>query len=135
MGENNQPLVLKWAWHRFSLEVSQYDSVDEAVDAAGYASDAGDEALDCIEVFDGDGHRVIPGDEALDLAHERSQSRRERNEPAPVVATVRVRHPEKGDAVVLPYTDTGRAQQDYERMVARLGESRVTISGPPGRDG
>lgn len=70
--------VLKFAWRHYHLDVDIYDSLPEALKAAKYASDFGNEALERIEqIIDGnvagiylldDVHRLVP-----DAPHEPSR--------------------------------------------------------------
>ena len=59
--------VIKWAYRHGSLDADMYDDLDEALRAAAWASDAGDEALHALEIIDGDASRVIEHDEAWKL--------------------------------------------------------------------
>ena len=45
---NKEPW-LKWAWHYYALDVDTFATLDEALESAWYAGEAGDEALDHIE--------------------------------------------------------------------------------------
>lgn len=77
--EDDEPMthpdtVLKWAMVYGVIEVDEFDSVEDAVLTAERLSDAGAEALICIEVlgpdmhYPGDGVRIIDRDEVWRLA-------------------------------------------------------------------
>ena len=61
--------VIKWAYRYGALTSETFNSLDDAVSAASWASDAGEEALHSFEVIDGEASRVIDKAEAFDLVH------------------------------------------------------------------
>ena len=64
-------VVLKWAWHRFLMDVEEFDSLKSAVDAAYWAQEAGTESLEAVEVVSPDQHRrVLSAGEVIALAEE-----------------------------------------------------------------
>lgn len=111
-------LAVKWAMRYYHLEVDWFDSLDEAVGVAGYASDDGQEALDCIEVFEDDGsYRRLTDDEVFALYRQREREQRAAAPPPkPVVARLYVTHPD-GQRVLW---STFTAESDIERWTTEL---------------
>ena len=94
-------LAVKWAYRYHSLQVDWFDSIDRAVGSAGYESDCGNEALDCIEVWDEDGYRRLLPKEVWALYNELERSREAATPPPkPVVARLYLTHPDGGERIL-----------------------------------
>lgn len=124
-------LAIKWAMRYHHLEVHWFDSLDQAVASAGYADDDGQEALDCIEVWDDNGHRVLSTEEVWTLWRE-MEKRREAAapEPKPVVARLFVTSPGGDRICYSTYTSYDRIREDAERLREHLGDRVEIIDGP-----
>ncbi len=83
--------VIKWAYRYGSLQAENFDTLEDAVAAASWASDAGEESLKSFEVF-GDEYRLIDEKEAYDLMHAYSDAEyekwRERTKDEPKVTHI-----------------------------------------------
>lgn len=131
--ENAKPLVLKWAWRHYSLYMDEFDSVETALRMAAYQSDAGNEALDCIEVWDIDGYRTLTMEDVYDYEDEQAKRRAaeyEASPPEPFLATISIVPPE-GSRERRPewyggYRDEESLATAIERL-ASLG-NRVVVS-------
>jgi hypothetical protein len=120
-------LVLKWSWVHHVYNVEDYDSYDEAVSSAGWASDYGEEALDCIEVWEDDGtYRKVESREVLDSWYDRQKEEEAAAPPRPpVVAALWVTGPDGKDANYSTYNDRAKADADAVRFREHLGADRT----------
>lgn len=126
--DDGRMTVLKWAWVHGSLDVDEFETLDAAVDAAAYAADYGHEALDCFEVWDGDGHRVIAHEEAMRLIHERSDAIEAATPKSPPnVAVVRLVSPEGKTATYSGYPTMEKAEAAAAEFRQHLGADRVKV--------
>jgi hypothetical protein len=119
-------LVLKWARRHHSMTVDEFDSLDEALAEAQYASDYGQEALDHIEVWAGDGSvRIVAAEEAWDLLEPKAAQKQAKYEANakehPVIAQIAITTG-KDQAWFGAYTNKVEAQREYNRLHAILGD-------------
>lgn len=121
--------AVKWAWHHYSMECEVYDSLDEAIESAIWAEEAGSEALDCIEHG---GERISWDHPAMEAVRQRirveDEKRRARARPATHV--IEVRHPDcrwVGAAWIVEPMSRG-AREQWDDFVAALGQDRVRLS-------
>lgn len=121
-----ETLIVKWTWRYHSLECDDYfDTYEQAASAALYASDAGDEALDCIEVWDESGYRKYSADEVFAFA----EARRPVWVPGPpAVAVVEILAPNNPDRWVNyeGFTDEDDAHVKALELRERLAD-RVRV--------
>lgn len=90
----DQVLFLKWASRYRVLGLSVHKTLDDAVDSARYASDAGDEWLEGIEVL-GPEPRWLDRSEVEELWKPAERAERERYKAAPLpVVSLRVLPPD-----------------------------------------
>ncbi len=123
--------VIKWAYRHGSLTSAEFDTLDEAVASASWASDAGEEALKSFEVF-GDEHSLIDEKEAYDLMHAYGDRQydewMERTKDAPK-ATHRI--DVKGtDGAWSYWCDTYSAEEALAKaadLKAMFGDERVSV--------
>ena len=123
--------AIKWAWRHFALEADVYDTLDEAIEAAVYASDYGSEALDCIEH---EGERITEASEQYEAVERRildehmAWHRRDRTTPT---HRIQARHPDGKwvtlYAVTPPISDA--LAEELAEFVEALGEDRVRVVG------
>lgn len=126
--DDGRMTVLKWAWRYGSLGVDEFETLDEAVGAATYADDYGEEALDCFEVWDDAGHRVIGHEEALRLVHERSDADDAARPKTPLnVAVVRLTSPDGKVATYSGYPTTEKAEAAADEFRRLIGADRVKV--------
>ena len=118
--------VLKWAWQYHALTVDTFPDLDDALAAAYYAAENGDESLACIEI-PGEG-RVLSPDEVADLNRWRDEAAMAswRARP-PLVARVRLTAPDGRVSTYSSYESTAKAEEDAARFVALLGPGRVSV--------
>lgn len=122
-----KPLAVKWAYRYHSLVFDYFDTLDEAVSVAGYASDDGQEVLDCIEVWDNDGHRILSSGEVFRLYEEREKARKAAAPPPkPVVATLFVTSPDGKEVPYSTFTSDDRLEEVAARLREHLGD-RVRV--------
>lgn len=120
-------LILTWAYRYHALGVRESDTLEEAVNLARGLADDGAEALDCIEVW-GESeagqefHRRFTPDEVWEMAEAIEAERPAGPPPKPIVASVSVKHPEKGWVHFSGYYSLEDAKKDYEAIKARLGD-------------
>lgn len=122
--------VLKWAWRYSVLGVDIYDSLDDAVRAAMWASDAGEEALDCIEVVRIDGTREVLGRDAVYELQRPIEEEREKEykaRPTPTVV-LSVQGPSGKWATYSSYVERDKADGDADRFRQALGPDRVKLT-------
>lgn len=128
MNEQGDVVVaVKWAYRYYSLVSEEFGSLDDAIAAAEYASDAGSESLRSIEVFTPE-HRVISAGDVWDMVD--AHNERERAVATPALRTVAVVHTQgpdgdwsTGDA----YSTREAATAEAARLRTFLGEARVRI--------
>ena len=126
-GGMTKPLAVKWAHRYHHLEFDYFDSLEDAVSAAGYASDAGEESLDCIEVWDDQGHRILGPGEVFKLYAEMEKRREEAAGPAkPVVATMYVTSPDGEETCYSTFSAEDRLEEVTAKLRERLGD-RVRV--------
>ena len=126
---SEQATVIKWATTYGLQQFEEFETLDDAAQAADWSSDQGTESLDGIEVVNGDGSRVYTPGEVWAMAE---ATRPEPPPRRPVVATVSVLSPDTLGKrwVKLGYTDDASARTDYDRLVAALGVDRVKLESP-----
>lgn len=116
--------VLKWAWRYHSISVEDFDTLDDAVWAAQFASDDGQEALECIEI-PAEG-RIIPADEVWNLADALGRVRAAESRPMVRVAEVTVTAP-NGEFVSTVYEVWANAEAAYASWCGLIGIERVSF--------
>lgn len=121
-------LVIKWAWRYGQLQGDDFESLDEAVRMASYAIDASDESLHSFEVWDKDGYRLIPENEADKLVYAYWRASQSQSTPKPVVAHVCITDPE-GKTLSEDYSSVEEAQAEVDRLKPFLGD-RVYLETP-----
>lgn len=124
--------AIKWSWRHHSLSAEFYDSIEDAVLSAEFASDYGDEALQCIEVIEDDASRILASDSAeyLAIAEPRRQAEDEEYESRPKsVAFVHLRGPGdlKETAMIGGYATLDAAEKEAARLRRMLEPERVTV--------
>src|SRR3712207_5684349 len=120
--------VLKWARRYGALGAEEFDTLDEAVSSAFHASENGDEAFYCFEVWDDTGHRVIRGDEAVALLDAKDAEWNRAHPPLPkTVATVEVTSPTGEVAAWHGCASLEEADTVAARARSFLGDDRVSI--------
>lgn len=123
-----EPLyVLKWAHRYGNLEVEDFDSVDEAVRAAAYASGAGEESLVGVEVVYEDGRTEQVEDvwdriREVDKEHEADIA-----ELPPTVAAVDLKSPGGEWGAFRFFSDRADADRDAEELRETFGADRVRV--------
>lgn len=126
--------VIKWAWRYRTLDIEVYDSINDAVEAAEGAEDAGVESLDCLEVvYGGVPNRIISAEEVRGMWRER----RGPYIPAPAATTrVSVVHPTKSVRSSDLFVDSTKAEEWAGQLKSLVGD-RVTVESLEGevRDG
>lgn len=122
-----KPLAVKWAYRYHHLEFDYFDSMDEAVSMAGYASDDGQEALDCVEVWDDQGYRKLSADEVFRLYSE-MEKRREAAAPPPkpIVGELFVTSPDGKEVLWSTFTAEDRIEEVATRLREHMGD-RVRV--------
>ena len=121
--------VLKWAWVHHALDATIHDSLDDALEAAVYAADCGDESLDCIELFEPE-HRIISSDEAWKLAKPIEQRRDDEYaaQRDAVTHAVRLASPDgKESTYFASATSEAEAIAKAEDIAAKYGAGRASV--------
>lgn len=121
-------LVLKWYWRYHVLGVEEFDDLDEACSSAEYLSDAGEEALDHIEVIHDDGTTDIL---SVEDVRERTRPERMARDAAYRAAPkptrkLTITYGDKS-AVLGWFSDVGEAEREYARLGRRLGADRIRL--------
>ena len=121
--------IIKWSWVLGALHADPYDSIRDAVLAAKWAADNGDEALHCIEIIESDGSRILTTEEYRAIVDpiRKEESEAIRNRPKDV-AVIRLASPDgKNWAHYEGFTDKAKAQAVAARYSEMLGSSRVKL--------
>jgi len=126
MSETRGPW-LKWAWRHYVMEVDDFPSFEEAVSAACYMSDAGEESLDCIEGPDGKVDRAIVDAKMREI--EQAQDARESDGPRPSFA-IKLASPDGALAWYDTYTEKAERDAAAEKLRAQYGD-RVKVGRVP----
>lgn len=122
-------LAIKWAWRHYVMTFDEFDTLDEAVRSALYAADYGDESLQCIEVIEDDGTRVVYDRAAVSemwLPLEEAERAEMAARPATVVV-LDLRSPSGDWSPHRGFADERAAEQEAERLRAILGPERVAL--------
>lgn len=123
-----KPLAVKWSYRYHCLNFDYFDSLEDAISSAGYAADDGQEALDCIEVWDDQGHRILSPDEVFGLYAEMEKRREEAaGPPKPVVARLYVTPPEGEEVLYSTFSERDRVEEVAARLREHLGD-RVRVA-------
>jgi hypothetical protein len=117
------PFVAKWAYRHYHLTVECFDSLNEAVEAAGVAADYGEEALECIELWDEGGYRRIERGEVF--RHYEAMEKPEDPEPPPAAARIYITY-DGLSAFYRAYEDAAEARKDAKGLRRYLGD-RVRV--------
>lgn len=120
-------LVIKWAWRYGVLGAEGYDTVDDAIEAAVWASGAGKESFAAIEVVYPDGRT-----EVLDDVGERMrvvEDREEQERKGHPVSTRRIdlRSPSGEWALYRDFVDPADAERDAADLAKTFGAERVRV--------
>lgn len=118
-------VTFKWAWRYGILCVEDFTTLNDAIDAAIIAADRGDEMLDCFEVWDDHGHRVIDRQESARLMEERDRTLRPARPPH--AAIVRLIGPDGGTAAYRGYPSLEQAEAAADLLRRLLGADRVKV--------
>lgn len=134
-GVTGRMAAIKWAYRHHVLGAESFDTLDQAVAAAYWAAEHGEEALECIEVINDDGTvRVYSRDEvdALTAPLRQQQEERYRARP-PIVAVLDLCAPDgKTWTPYENFTDMADAEVAAENARQLLGADRVELR-PYGR--
>lgn len=125
--------VIRWAWRHFALTADTFNTLDEAVVASLWASDAGEDSLDSIEVVDGQDRTVYDPEAVgrLTAPFEAKQREEYALQPEPTMI-VDVRSPSGDWGSYASFVDEAKAMNQAERFRELLGEDRVRLR-PYGR--
>lgn len=88
----HKPLILRWTWRHFSLDVDIEESIEDAARSAWSESEYETGALECVEVIEPDGTTRRLNDAELDAYRPAPAPASER---PPMVAEVRILSPEQ----------------------------------------
>lgn len=121
--------VIKWAWRYHALDATFFDSIEDAVLAAEHAADAGEEALDCIEVIESGVSRVLTDDEYHAIVDLIEASERHATETAPkAIVVLRLASPNGKDWTTYQgFADIQAAEKEANRYRQMLGAQRVRV--------
>lgn len=126
-----KPLVIKWAYRYHRLEFDYFDSLKDAVSVASYAADDGQEALDCFEVWDESGYRLIGHDEAHRLIREHSDRQCEedkaKRDQAIYVAELWVTAPDGEEVRWSAFTSIERANEVLAKLAPMGQRARLKM--------
>jgi hypothetical protein len=122
--------ALKWAWRYGRLQVEAFDSLDDAIAAAGYASDDGQEAIDCVEVWCDDGYRRISGTEVLEMWRTDPDNEANQEPGSPPSTAVVIQHPDLKDSGREWFWDEDEAALRFGDLRRLLGD-RVSVEPAP----
>lgn len=120
--------AVKWAWRYYALGAVVYDTLDEAIESAIYAADAGAEALDCIEY---EGERITTADPRYRVVQRRIHEAEEAARRDRTLPTHRVdaKHPD-GEwvplfGVTMPLSES--TAEEVQELTSALGDDRVRV--------
>lgn len=134
-GAMTKPLVVKWAYRYHRLQFDYFNSLQEAVEAAVWASDAGEEALESFEVWDDTGYRLIPHDEAYRLTEEESSRRYEeykaKSDQRVFVAELWVKAPDGTETQWSAFESMDRANEVMAELAPMGHRARLKILNRP----
>lgn len=118
--------AVKWAMRYFSREVDVYDSLEEAVESAVWASEAGSEAMEFIEW---EGKRITMGHPAFQAIERKIREEEEREEVQrrPATHVLEVKHPDGKWVSVYASSSADRLQESLEDYSAAVGAERVRV--------
>lgn len=119
-------LALKWAHRDFVLYCDEFTSLDDAVHDAASAAARAEESVECIEVWDDNGRRLIERKE-LNRLMAAVWAEEDKIEPWRPVAGVECISPDGQPGEVAYYSDLSRAQDKYEHLAAIVGAGRVVL--------
>lgn len=128
--------VIKWSWHHFVLGAEEFDTFEEAVRAAVYASDAGSESLENIEVAENGESKLFdwgsPEFKAISESIWAEQDSEMRAEFATPRWTVRLRSPndQKTWVYLESFSDKDAAASAASELQQQFGAKRVRIEAP-----
>lgn len=121
-------MILLWQWRHGALDVAAHDTLDEAASAAYWDSMDNRAALDCIEIVEeqsGERRVLTPGD--VWQLYEANRPPEPERSPRPIVAEIRVIHPNgERDARIL-HVDAQLASDEASRLRRALGGDRVKL--------
>lgn len=129
MTERKTVTVLKWAWRHSHLDADEFDDLDDAVGAAYWGSEYGEEALDCIEVIYDDGTTEVYDDKAVEaLMEPRRKAEDEKYEARPKAThVIDIKSPDGRWTAHENANSEADAEVKAERLRGFLGSDRVTI--------
>lgn len=132
MAERTETLVLRWSSRYGRLEMEESASLDEALRLSKALADDGAESLECIEVWDDAGYRVIPGSEALATADARfPDPPYERPRYEAIVEVMAPPAEGLGRRMSAEWFETReKAEQKAARLRRLLGDDRVRVVKP-----
>lgn len=132
--DGDMTTIIKWAWRHGAIAAETYETLDDAVSAAHYASEYGEEAVDCIEVVADDGTVTVHDREAVDRLMEplkRQADEEYRQRPTPTVI-LDLRAPDGSRSAHESFVEQEKANAAAEKWRALLGTERVKLR-PYGR--
>lgn len=119
-------MVLKWAWRYGVLDVDDFDSIDEAVRSAVWASGASEESFAGIEVVYEDGRT-----EVVDVAEQwrkvEQEEEEERASYPPTKARLDLRSQQGQWALFRTFADAADAERDAAELRDIFGADRVRV--------
>jgi hypothetical protein len=121
--------IIKWAWRHGSLSSDTFDSLDNALEAAHWASEYGEESVEGIEVIADDGTVTFHDSDAVFALMEPLRRRDDAAydaQPKPTVI-LDLRSPNGTWGVYGSYVEREKADADAARFRRSIGDDRVRL--------